>query len=239
MKTNHFALSEQGRRPNNEDSFFLTEDNLFFMVCDGVGGSNKGEIASLKACEYFSETLLSNQNFSLINIENALKTTELRFDAYCNEFPDTKGMATTLTFLKLHNHKATLGHIGDSRIYHIRNGNILFHTTDHSFVNELVASGFLTPEEAKTHPKKNQITRAIQGSEHATLIDVNEINDLQTGDYFMLCTDGILESVDEEFIFENFHTEAILDNIRQNIIEICQKKSNDNFTAIVVRISDL
>lgn len=237
MKISYVTISEVGKRPYNEDYLFVGADSNFFMVCDGVGGSNKGEVASRKACEYFSEYLKESPDFSLTGLEKALVHCESKFDEYTRQNPDAKGMATTLTLLKLIQNKAIIGHIGDSRVYHIRNGEILFHTTDHSFVNELVASGFLTPEEAKTHPKRNQITRAIQGSEYNTYIDVNEIDSIEKDDYFLLCSDGILESVDDDFIRRNFLEENSLEQLKGRILEICQEMSNDNYTAIIVKIS--
>lgn len=237
MKTNYLTISEDGKRPYNEDSFYVNDTQGLFMVCDGVGGSNKGEVASQKACEYFGQYLSVNSDFSLLGLEKTLVQCESKFDDYTTQNPEAKGMATTLTLLKLLPHKAIVGHIGDSRVYHVRNGKILFQTSDHSFVNELVASGFLTPEEALTHPKRNQITRAIQGSENNTYIDVNELDSVEIHDYFMLCSDGILEGIDDEFIQNNFTESNSLENIKNLILKNCREKSSDNFTAIVIKIS--
>ena len=236
METNYFTISETGKRPYNEDYLFAHPDSNLFLVCDGVGGSSKGEGASRKACGTFADHLLGTSDFSVEGIEKALVHTESQFDEYTRENPDAQGMATTLTLLKLFPEKAVLAHIGDSRVYHIRDGEILFQTTDHSFVNELVASGFLTPEEAKTHPKRNQITRAIQGSEHPTYIDVHTVESIQEEDYFLLCSDGILEAIDEDFIQRNFLKENNLEQLKGRILEICRELSSDNFTAIVIKI---
>lgn len=237
MKTNYFTISEKGKRPYNEDYPFSDDESELFLVCDGVGGSNKGEVASRKACEFLSQYLSLNPDYSFTGLEKALVHCESRFDDYTSQNPDAKGMATTLTLLKLFQDKAVIGHIGDSRVYHIRNGEIIFQTTDHSFVNELVASGFLTNEEAKTHPKRNQITRAIQGSENNTYIDINEIDSVEIDDYFMLCSDGILEGIDDEFIQNNFTQNNSLDRLQELILQNCKEKSSDNFTAIVIKIS--
>lgn len=236
MKTNYFNLSEQGKRDYNEDFFFADNHSNLFLVCDGVGGSSKGEVASRKACNFFAEHLSLTSDFSLNGIEKTLVQCESKFDEYTSQNPDAKGMATTLTLLKLFPDKAVIGHIGDSRVYHVRNGEILFKTVDHSFVNELVASGFLTPEEAKTHPKRNQITRAVQGSENHTYIDVDVIDSVEINDYFMLCSDGILEGIDDKFIQNNFLENNSLENLKELILNNCREKSNDNFTAIVIKI---
>ena len=238
MDIQHMVISGQGKRDYNEDSFFADDNQDLYLVCDGVGGSNRGDIASKKACEYFSEFLLRTNDYSESNIETALQETEKKFDSYIEAHPEAAGMATTLTLLKLFSNKAVIGHIGDSRVYHIRNGEILFRTEDHSFVNELVASGFLTPEEAKVHPKRNKITRAVQSTEYSTLIDVHVLDNIERSDYFMLCSDGILEGVDEDFIHINFFSENNLENIKNQISEKCESNSNDNYTAIILKISD-
>src|SRR5690606_8574683 len=184
-----------------------------------------------------SESLKNSSDFSLTGLEKALVQCENKFDEYTRQNPDAKGMATTLTLLKFLSGKAVIAHIGDSRVYHIRNGEILFQTTDHSFVNELVASGFLTPEEAKTHPKRNQITRAVQGSEYPTYIDVNEIESVQNQHYFMLCSNGILEAIDDDFILRNFLEENSPEQLKGRILEMCREMSTDNFTAIINKIT--
>ena len=237
MKANYFTISEQGKRDYNEDFLFVENDSELFLVCDGVGGNNKGEVASQKACENFVQYLSENPDYSVTGLEKALTVCESKFDAYTDLNPDAKGMATTLTLLKLFPDKAVVGHIGDSRVYQVRNGEILFQTSDHSFVNELVASGFLTPEEALTHPKRNQITRAIQGSENNTYIDVNEIGSVEVNDYFMLCSDGILEGIDDTFIQNIFLENNSLENIKELMLYNCREKSSDNFTAIVIKIA--
>jgi len=239
MNLQYFKISGQGKRDYNEDAFFIDAGSSLFMVCDGVGGSNRGDIASKKACEYFSGYLLEKNRFTQSDIEKSLQETERGFDEYIAKNPEASGMATTLTFLKLDDGNGIAGHIGDSRIYQVRNGEILFMTSDHSFVNELVASGFLTEEEARVHPKRNQITRAIQGSENSTLIDVDLIKSIENGDYFLLCSDGILEGIDNKWIENNFTSANSLENIENGIKENCLKKSSDNYTAIVIQITNI
>jgi len=239
MEIEYLTISEQGQRNYNEDALLTDTDNGIFMVCDGVGGSNRGDIASKKACEYFSDVVNRQNEVSEIVLEQALVETEIKFDEYISGFPEAKGMATTLTFLKITPQGAIAGHIGDSRIYQIRNGEIIFMTQDHSFVNELVASGFLTEEEAVNHPKKNQITRAIQGSESSTLIDFGHIESIEKNDFFMLCSDGILEGIDNDWISENFKSEFELYAIEKGIRENCIEKSKDNYTAILIKITEI
>ena len=155
---NPWAVSEKGGRLNNEDSIFplpetANSNQNLFLVCDGVGGAEKGEIASSLACEsfqtFFSTFREGEPNADFIN--KAIRYTEARFDDYVAIHPEAKGMATTLTMTFVGTTGITLAHVGDSRIYHFRKGEILFQTEDHSLVNSLVKLGKITHEEVAHH----------------------------------------------------------------------------------------
>lgn len=236
MKFQIERIHEKGRRENNEDSLLSHEPGNFFMVCDGVGGSHKGEVASQLAADSFMTFLSDKDSVSKQDLKNALMYTEQEFDKYSKKYPESEGMATTLTFLQFQNDKAIAAHCGDSRIYHIRDGKILFQSKDHSFVQELVDSGYITPEQALTHPKRNQITQAIQGSFKPAKLDVHLLEDIKDKDLFMLCSDGILEGISNEFIEENFKHDADLNKLRGKIVKTCEEKSNDNYTAIIISL---
>ena len=238
MQINIQELSQIGKRQNNEDSILSSPQNGLFTVCDGVGGNNKGEVASNIACNIIINSLKQYSNIELSQIGITLQQVEKEFENYIKNNPESAGMATTLAMLQLTDTRATIVHIGDSRVYHIRNGKILFQTEDHSLVNELVASGYITIEEAKVHPKKNQITRALQVSKESALADVDIFSNILPNDYFFLCTDGILESIDNEFIEKEFVVEADCENIIQKISSLCLENSNDNYSAILIKVVD-
>lgn len=222
-----FGVSDIGRRYNNEDAIFpLSEQAKYsdrlFLVCDGVGGSEKGEIASALACEslkVFFDTFWDEDSGTSLDvfIRKAVQYTETRFDTYIKEHPNAKGMATTLTLLYIGRSSMTLAHVGDSRIYHFREGGILYRTEDHSLVNSWVKLGKMTLEEAAAHPKKNIITQAILCTEKPCRPDVVKITDIMPGDFFFLCTDGVLEGFDDErlsALFDgNLSTEHVKDSI--------------------------
>lgn len=233
----YITIHQKGKRENNEDFIKTIPSQNIFMVCDGVGGSSKGEVASELACDTF-EIFFSNNTSPLSPevVSNALLFTEKAFENYITQNPDSKGMATTLTFVGFHDNQAICSHCGDSRIYHVRNGNILFKTKDHSLVNELVASGYITENEAKTHPKRNQITRAIMGIQNPTFIDTTVISEIQSNDFFLLCTDGILEGINEEDFSTLFQVDKQVSEIKQEIETKCLQFSNDNFSAIIIKI---
>ncbi len=239
MKLSYNHIHQKGKRANNEDYFLANPEKNIFIVCDGVGGSNKGEEASKLASSSFMDFLASKENIDKTALDNALKHTEQTFDQFVSENPESNGMATTLTFLHFKENKAIIAHCGDSRVYHIRNGVILFQTIDHSFVQELVSSGYITAEAALTHPKKNQITRAIQGTRKSTSLDVSILEKIEPNDIFLLCTDGILESISNNYIEDNGTLDADIDKFNEDITTQCIENSNDNFTAIIVKINEL
>ena len=233
------SLINIGKRAKLEDFLLLTSlpnGGRIYIVCDGVGGMPNGEIASKMAAESIANHLIT-QNLECINeidLAAAIKVAETNFDEYCKEHHQ-KEMATTLAIIFINGRQATIAHVGDSRAYHIRDGKILFCTDDHKYVNELVASGFLKPKDAKTHPKRNVISRAIRGSQYPTFADVTIIDNIHSGDYFMLCTDGLLESIDDEFIESRFSKHADLNIIVAEIDKLCRQSSNDNFSGIFIK----
>lgn len=238
-----FALNELSQRENNEDSIYpsmgeANSNHNLFIVCDGVGGSAKGEVASKMVCEQF-EKFMDRKNISDENsIKDALLKVEEKLYKHVEDYPESKGMATTLTLLHLHNQGATIAHIGDSRVYQVRNGNIIFQTEDHSHVNELIKVGAITPEQAIHHPKKNIITRAIQAIGDRTKADVYNTADIKKGDYFFLCTDGILEGV-SELELTNILKDDVDNLTKMQRIKLgCQIGARDNYSCYLVQIEN-
>ncbi|CAG5002127.1 hypothetical protein DYBT9275_02815 [Dyadobacter sp. CECT 9275] len=234
------ALHEIGRRDNNEDNIFpekgsaQTGDRLF-VVCDGIGGNAKGEEASRIVCDAFRYKIDGVSNPTLI--ADALCYAEEQIDHFISQNPGAKGMGTTLTLLHLHENGATIAHVGDSRVYHIRDRTIRFVTNDHKWVNKLVLSGDLTPEEALHHPQRNVIDRAVQGRKNRpTQADVNQITDIQAGDYFFLCTDGILEGIEEDELVNILASDGSDTDKLGQIEKNCLVKSMDNYSAYLVRV---
>jgi len=236
-------LNERGKRSNNEDNIIWGNlpDNqgYFFAVCDGVGGIDKGEVASELACQNIKEYLLNNvsDTYNQDYMDGMIDFVENAFDNYINQYPEAKEMATTMALLILHSDEAVVAHIGDSRIYHIRNNSILFKTQDHSLVNEFVRSGIITEEEALTHPQRNVITRAIQGRNvKSAKADAHCISNVQRLDYFFLCSDGILESITDsqliQILSENWDNKKKMDFIRKQ----CASFSKDNYSAFLIQI---
>lgn len=241
-----WAVCEKGGRQNNEDSIYplpeiVNSNQKLFLVCDGVGGSEKGEIASSLACEsfqsFFSTFLEEEPSGEFIN--KAVRYTEARFDDYVNSHPEAKGMATTLTMVSVGASGITLAHIGDSRIYQFRRGKIIYQTEDHSLVNSLVKLGKISKEEALTHPQRNVIIRAIQGTEHPTEADVTLLSDIQAGDFFFMCTDGVLEQLKNEDLSDIFSSHSNPEDIKDTIMASCCGKTRDNFSFYILPVQNV
>jgi protein phosphatase len=242
-----FATTEKGKRLNNEDSIYpsselASPEQRLFVVCDGVGGAEKGEIASELACDsfetYFS-TFLGESDPSEDFINKAVRYVELQFDEYIKQNPEAQGMATTFTLLYIGNNGITIAYAGDSRIYQFRDGKIIFKTEDHRLVNSWIKLGKITEEEAETHPKRNVITRAIVGSEHITSADVNMLTDIEPGDRFFLCTDGVTESFSDKALTEIFSKGNNSEEVKNIIVECCNNQSKDNFSFYIIPILDI
>ena len=242
-----YAATEKGKRANNEDCIFPLSElasagQRLFIVCDGVGGAEKGEVASALACDSiqtFFNTFLEGNDPSEDFINRAVHYTEARFDEYISLHPEAQGMATTLTLLYIGESGITVAHIGDSRIYQFRDGQIAFATEDHSYVQSMVNLGEITIEEAFLHPKKNIITRAISGTMYSVNADVAIIKDLQDGDIFFLCTDGITECFRNEELVSVFYSGQNAESIKNVIVDRCFHESKDNFSFYIIPVQSI
>ena len=241
----HF-IYELGKRANQEDSLYPqngeNSDGLF-IVCDGMGGHEKGEVASAAVCEAMSSYMHSHfSDDGQFTREDFLEVLSAAYDALDEKDDESeKKMGTTLTFLKFHDGGCLAAHIGDSRIYHIRPSakRILYVSRDHSLVNELVALGEMTSEEARTSRQKNVITRAMQpGLERRSKADIMIIEDVRAGDYFYMCTDGMLEHAEDQEILNIISMKDRTDEEKMEIFIKLTADNRDNHSAFLIRVKD-
>lgn len=253
------SFSEIGRKDNQEDYLWplpanVTADQRVFIMCDGVGGQEKGEVASQSAAtgigEYLTQHWPADGVVTKAIFNEALAAGYRALDEADNGSDSVRKMGTTMTCLVLHEDGALLAHIGDSRIYHLRpsltdpaNGRsgILHQTRDHSLVNDLLRVGEITEEEAANFPHKNIITRAMQPcQERPCRADVVNIDDIKPGDYFFLCSDGVLEQVSNAKLEEIVADARLSDEEKiAAILEVCRDKTRDNHTCWLVPIADV
>lgn len=241
------AIYELGQRANQEDSIFphygkATKNDRTFLVCDGMGGHDSGEIASQTVCEAMSKHVLVHtptDNFTDEQFNQALNAAYDELDAKDNGA--AKKMGTTMTFLHFHDDGCLLAHIGDSRIYHIRPSEkkILFKTRDHSLVNDLIEIGELTPEEAKTFRQKNVITRAMQPNlERRPKAELKHITDIRPDDYFFMCSDGMLEETEDENLLNILSETKNSDEEKLDILIKVSENNKDNHSAYLIHVLD-
>lgn len=242
------TIHELGNRTNQEDALYPNvgeagQDDRVFIVCDGMGGHEKGEVASNTVCEavagYLKEHFMPEQLLEDKTLLNAIDTAYLALDNKDDGSP--KKMGTTFTFVGLHKGGVTVAYIGDSRVYHIRpqNGRVCMQTRDHSLVYDLYQAGEISFEEMATHPRKNIITKAMQpGGDYRVLPDFVHITDVQAGDYFYLCSDGMLEQMSNEQLTGIFAAATSDEEKAKTLVE-ATAGNNDNHTAIFFRVESV
>ncbi len=239
-----YSFSQQGRREGQEDSFCPVEANeqtAYFVVCDGVGGRDKGEVASRLVCQTFEESL-SSCNCKKIGAKDVLTLVEEAYKSLYKNRALSPSMATTLTFMARTSSGMLLAHLGDSRIYQIRKDRgVIFQTKDHSLVNEWVEEGKITAEEAVHHPKRNIITKCIfvaKDSRQYQTPTITLIRDILPHDIFLMCTDGVYEMATESVIVEILTADKPLADKADALAAVC-KNSSDNNTAWLVEVTDV
>lgn len=227
-------------REENQDSFAvrtLSDQQLLAVVCDGMGGARAGNVASTMAVDTFMELFTQLWSDGQLTSEKILESAA----AHANEAVHRRsatdeacfGMGTTMVAVLLDGKRAAILNEGDSRAYHITPDSITRVTRDHSLVEDLVLRGELTPDQARTHPHKNLITRAL-GAEpelHADLF----VQDVNEGDFFVLCSDGLSNIVsDQEILYEVLHG-GPEENCCQRLLDIAIKRgAPDNVTVALI-----
>ncbi len=221
-------------RANNEDAIYCDGRSGVFVVADGIGGKEGGEIASATAVRLVAErtwAALPGEDPALVLREGFYQANDLLHRR--GHGPGREGMGTTLTAAMCDDKRITIVHVGDSRAYLIRPNGIFQLTQDHSLVAQLVRDGKLTPEEAKNHPRKNILIRAI-GQE--SRVEVDEVRATwQKGDYLLLCSDGLYNLVSDEEMWELTRRTTLLETAVQYMAETAYNRGGfDNISVILV-----
>jgi hypothetical protein len=236
-----FSKTDRGRvRTDNQDAYFagkITDDSVFAVVCDGMGGANAGNVASELAVRHISEYVIRSyrDGMDMTDTEKTLKNAivSANISLYDKAVNNTElaGMGTTAVAAFVKDGTAVIAHVGDSRIYLV-NGEIKQLTRDHSVVQSLIESGKITPEDAKVHPRKNVITRAL-GAEENVAVDSDCLN-LSNGDTLLLCSDGLTNFLDDKDILTVFQNNDI-SAVAERLVEEANKNGGgDNITVVTV-----
>ncbi|MGH9956520.1 MAG: protein phosphatase 2C domain-containing protein [Pyrinomonadaceae bacterium] len=234
------AITDRGlneRRPLNEDSFLSDANHSIFAVADGVGGAEAGEVASQTAIEVLDEAFRHQVDGEDIEdlMELAIQRANASIHQMSQEHVKFSMMATTIVVLHLKGNIATIGHVGDSRLYRLTpQGSLVRETQDHSVVEEEVRAGRMTVEQAANHPSKNVISRAL-GAEESVEVDLKTI-EVEDGTEFMLCTDGITRHITDNEIRQLLITQETLPGLCEELKRRCYERgAEDNLTAVVLR----
>ncbi len=232
----HYAATDTGlQRRANEDSMLARSP--LFVVADGMGGAQAGEVASRMAVEAFAE---GGQDYSdpAAALTAVAQSANTSIYELAHKDASYAGMGTTVTAAYVGEEEVTVAHVGDSRAYSLRDGQLSRLTDDHSLVDELIRQGRLTPEEAEEHPQRSIITRAL-GPEHAVEVDVRAVK-ARPGDVYLLCSDGLTSMVAEQRLAEILRSKGRLrDAAAALIAEANRAGGRDNITVVLMRLEEV
>ena len=237
------SVSDRGlskKRPQNEDSFLEMNSRGLFAVADGVGGAQAGDVASQMAMEILSEAFVNLRENG--DAEEMMKVAIERANEaiyqMSHDLAQLSTMATTIVALHITGNIATIGHVGDSRLYRLDpKGNLHRETQDHSVVEEEVRAGRMSAAQAATHPSRNVISRAL-GADYAVEIDMKTIM-FEPHTTFLLCSDGITRHIDDFELRDLLISSDKPANIVQKMKEVCyQRGAEDNLTAVIAKVTD-
>ena len=236
------------KREHNEDSLLVNEDLGLYVVCDGMGGHAGGETASRLAVETIERELLGARLRPDDPLSSDAPLTETPLAAALREAvesacaavfhasherPELAGMGTTCISLLIRDQRAIVGHVGDSRAYLVRDGQVHQLSEDHSLVNEQVRAGLLSPEEARHSRLRNIITRSV-GFEEDVLVDVLGV-ETRAGDRFLLCSDGLANLIANDEIRDCL-LKHDLDDVPVRLIQLANDRGgDDNITVVAVQ----
>ncbi len=237
--------SDKGlRRANNEDACFVMLPDKVYVVADGVGGSNAGEIASRtavkKIANYINEHPIAEatNQYAIVNyLQNCLDEANREIFRLSHTYEENSGMATTAVIVYAIDNKAYITNVGDSRAYLFRHGMLVQLTEDHTYVNTLVKAGILSKEQAELDERKNMITKAL-GAEQTVEPDFFQV-EIMKDDIFLICTDGLYDEVEHEEMIEILGGNRSMSDICAELINRANiNGGRDNITVICLRVTE-
>ncbi len=251
MRVTSCGMTDVGmKRSNNEDNYLINDELSLFIVCDGMGGHVGGEFASAIAVNSIEEVLASIDKHpeavregltdplevTRERVRYAIRLAGKRIYEKAVAEPEYRGMGTTANVVVIEGGNAFVAHVGDSRTYLLRDDTFEQLTEDHSWVNEQIREGLLTPEEAKTHRQRNIITRSL-GYQEDVLVDL-QVRALRKKDVVMICSDGLSNYVEADEMGEILRACPPQKAARRLVELACERGGDDNITTVIVRVED-
>ena len=230
-----YAITDIGKmRPINEDSFYLPRENEpFCAVADGMGGHNAGEVASAMAIQAFADSMRRSGKVNATAIHEAVLRANTEVHEESLRDISKSGMGTTFTALVADGRRIHIAHVGDSRAYLIRSGGISRVTQDHTLVEEMVSKGVISEREARVHPKRNLLTRAL-GTSETVEVDLIQL-DIRGDEVLLLCSDGLSNYVSEHDMLHVVTGAGEWSEKLKTLVQIALNAGgSDNITALIV-----
>lgn len=247
----HGYSSHIGQRQQNQDALRITSEDVslhgkgrLFAVADGMGGHLGGELASRLACsglsKYYKKKINQQGALRPIDMSRLLSDVIIRIDRHIRleGLKDNKleDMGTTLSCLVVTDTSSIIAHVGDSRIYRLRNGHLTCLTVDHTFVQDMIFEGEVDPDRAHLHPLRHMLTRAVGTGEQLELVD-SRVDPLKAKDGFLLCSDGLYNTLTRSCILDLLSRHILAsETATELVLQARQNGAHDNITAIVIRI---
>jgi PPM family protein phosphatase len=254
MKITFEAITDVGRkRKGNEDSLFVNAKEQLFVVADGMGGHAAGEVASKVAVDSINEFveltsgdeeitwpfgLDENISYDGNRLKTAIRYANRKVLEATQERAEYEGMATTVCAVLVDGDSANLGHVGDSRVYLHRDQELTQLTADHSWVNEQIQSGVISADQARSHPLRNVVTRALGGKPDLT-VDM-QVHKANAGDILLLCSDGLTTMIPDEDIGKILdESEGDLEKAAKSLVATANARGGeDNITVLLIRFDE-
>ncbi len=243
MKCAFAGLTDPGLvRPYNQDNHYIDPNGRFFILADGMGGHAGGEEASRIATEVIKEYFEANWDAPIESqdlLEKSIYQANegILEDQQAN--PQRGDMGTTLVVVIFRNGKTWRAHVGDSRLYHLYDGNLEQITADHTWIAQAIRAGEITPEDAKFHPWRHVLSQCLGRRDLFEGIDIELIEEIKVGDRFLLCSDGLTEEVNDDVITEHLQEEGSLDEVANKLVETAKENGgSDNITVVLVEVGE-
>jgi serine/threonine protein phosphatase PrpC len=254
MKISYQAVTDVGRkRKGNEDSLFVNPDQNLFVVADGMGGHAAGEVASKLAVDAINEFVCLTSGDEEITwpfglddsisydgnrLKTAIRHANRKVLEATQEKTEYEGMATTVAAVLVDDDTANIGHVGDSRIYLFSQGSFSLLTSDHSWVNEQIQSGVISAEQARSHPLRNVVTRALGGK--ADLAVDMQTRKMSAGEVLLLCSDGLTSMVSDDDIFQVLQeAQGDIERAAQELVAAANAHGGeDNITVLLLKFEE-